>query len=108
MIPKAAWQVERNWSNPGQPPRWSSSSIAPEAWDAASAVEEWARQYDSDGDYTIISGAEVHVRVRASDADPWQEFTVVGESEPVYRASEFEGNSALHGFAAPQQSQEKP
>lgn len=83
----ASWEVERNWARDGQPPNWEPTRYRPKAHISDWAAEAWAEHHDSEGDYSIVGGSSVHVRVRKADSkDAWEEFTVTGESEPVYRA----------------------
>ena len=57
---------------------------------AEGAVERWAEESDSYGDYDILQRGEdngVRVRVRPyGSEDEWQEFYVEGYSEPTYQA----------------------
>lgn len=83
------WTVERNWAGPGLPPDWQESGHQPQAFSADHAAEEWAYRYDGDGDYSIVGGNDVHVRVRLSDdaeGAPWEEFIVEGRTERAYYA----------------------
>jgi hypothetical protein len=82
------WEVERSWVLKGEPD-WEECSFRPRALDAAGAAQEWAYQYDGQGDYTIVGGSDAHVRVRPSESeDPWQEFRVEGRQERSYYARE--------------------
>lgn len=66
---------------------------APECWQAYYGknpellVERWASEYDSNGDYTIVSGKEAEVWVRDEDGNVTK-WDVTGEAEPVYYAHE--------------------
>jgi hypothetical protein len=58
--------------------------------DARDAVETWAAQWDSDGDYGILrSGSPIKVYVRPKGEKEWQTFGVHGESVPTYSAREW-------------------
>ena len=50
------------------------------------AAENWAEQDDRHGDYTIVGGQDVLLRVKMDEEDPGREFVVSGESLPVYYA----------------------
>ena len=55
--------------------------------DAAAAVERWADEHDSSGDYTIVSGSPATVIVRPLGSPAEGEVMIVhGESVPSYRA----------------------
>ena len=57
-----------------------------EASDAEHAAERWAEWEDAySAEYSIVGGSEKIVRVRGEDGGE-QEFTVTGESVPLYRA----------------------
>jgi hypothetical protein len=53
------------------------------------AVEQWAEEADSNGDYSIVNGATVTVLVRmVGSSEPARRFKVTGECEPSYTATE--------------------
>lgn len=58
------------------------------AHDAQAAAEKWAERYDSDGDYTIVSGdaPTVYVKKVGEPDDTQLKFVVHGESVPQYSA----------------------
>jgi hypothetical protein len=60
------------------------------ATDHAEAAATWAERDDAEGDYTIVSGSDVLVRVWRDDEEPSEAKTLVvtGESVPSYRAIE--------------------
>jgi hypothetical protein len=61
------------------------------AYDPGVAVEHWAANEDSHGDYLIVQGATVTVLARLADSDePVRSFKVTGESVPSYTATETE------------------
>lgn len=56
------------------------------AYDAESAATRWGSMYDSEGDYTIVSGSEATVHVCLRGTDVIEKFLVTGESVPEYSA----------------------
>lgn len=52
------------------------------------AAEQYGEDYDCGGDYTIVGGDEITVKVRKVGEDEWKTFTVSGESVPQYNATE--------------------
>lgn len=56
-----------------------------EGFDAEHAAEEYGEQFDSEGDYSLIGGADIEVRV-TDPAGTYKWFTVSGEIAHVYRA----------------------
>lgn len=56
------------------------------AHSAESAVEQWAHDCDAEGDYTIIGGSGVTVKVRALNTSDWDECAVDGETVAQYSA----------------------
>ncbi len=56
------------------------------AHNAAYAVEKWASEHDSYGDYTIVSGSPETVKVRSRGGGDWETYEVSGESIPSYHA----------------------
>lgn len=58
-----------------------------EAYDAASAAEEWAEDEDrNSAEYSIVGGRETPVVCVAEGDGPEQEFRVSGEAVPAYYA----------------------
>ena len=56
------------------------------AQDHEEAAEKWAELEDQYGDYCIVGGSEVTVKVRLGGEQDIQEFCVTGESVPMYHA----------------------
>lgn len=57
------------------------------AFDAEHAAKSWAERYDSDGNHSIVGGAEVVVFVALDqDGSTPERFEVSGEVNPVYYA----------------------
>lgn len=64
-----------------------SDAQACSAIDEQGAVEEWAEWSDShSADYDIVGGKERKVSVLNLDTSEISEWTVTGESLPIYRA----------------------
>lgn len=56
-------------------------------FDAEHAAKSWAERYDSDGNHSIVGGAEVVVFVALDqDGSTPERFEVSGEVNPVYYA----------------------
>ena len=51
------------------------------------AVEQWAKRYDSDGDYTIVGGTDAEVTVLNCKTGERSKWVVSGVSVPQYHAS---------------------
>ncbi len=65
------------------------------ASDAENAAKRWARDFDSNGDYDIVRGAEYVVHVGTLDEDEKvQKFTVRGETVPEYYAEAVDDDDA--------------
>ncbi len=58
------------------------------AVDAEEAARKWGESYDSDGDYSLLGGAEIEVFVAKRDDPKTVLYSVSGESIPVYSATE--------------------
>lgn len=86
------WEVQINQAYPGRAPIWEEARDAI-GDDPEDAAEEWARDRDNEGDYTIISGSPAEIRMRAAEGDAderpdvWPHyFRITGETCAVYRA----------------------
>ncbi len=63
------------------------------AYNDSYAVEAWASEHDSYGDYTIVGGSDETVKVRPRGETfegKWVTFSVSGESVPSYHATKME------------------
>lgn len=58
-----------------------------EAFDHEQAAEKYAEYYDSDGDYSVVGGSNILVKVEGPDGDA-RFLSVSGESVPSYNASD--------------------
>lgn len=77
MIDYLVWEAEYGRDN----------AYKVEAFDAKHAARRWAERYDSDGDYSVVGGAEVVVFVALDqDGSTPERFVVSGEVNPVYYA----------------------
>lgn len=77
-----AWLV---WYPDWQGPEPEDAAVV-YAVSAEAAAEKWAHDQDADGDYTIIGGSEVQVKVRARGSSDWDEYEVTGETVAQYNA----------------------
>jgi hypothetical protein len=66
------------------------------ATDAEEAAEEYAEQYDQGGDYTVIGGGSIEVRVVEVRTGVEKWFRVEGEAVPHYMARELKDKPDAH------------
>jgi hypothetical protein len=84
------FQVVNMPDNPDFEPNWSTSEQI-EAYDLEHAVEVWAEQVDSYGDYLIIGnyGCTGPVYVRELGTTTQESFSIEAYNNPTYRARSF-------------------
>jgi hypothetical protein len=80
------YQLAQAWRGKVDDAEWTT------VWgkDPESIVEAWAERYDSNGDYTIVSGSpqEVWIRDARDDDVKITKWEVTGESVPEYHATQ--------------------
>jgi len=52
------------------------------------AGEKYADKYDSCGDYMIVGGSELEVKIRKKGEEDWKTYILSGEPVPQYRCDE--------------------
>jgi hypothetical protein len=61
-----------------------------EAYDEEDAAEDFARDFDSDGDYTIANGSDEIFLVRLKGTKEWTAYEVCAEQEISYHSGKTE------------------
>ncbi len=52
------------------------------------AGEKYADEFDAYGDYTIVNGSELEVKIRKKGDEEWKTYILSGEPVPQYRCDE--------------------